>query len=159
MIAWRICKHQHVSNALSGIGAEKYCGRWNHKGDRMVYMSSSLSLATLELFVNLDPGCVPIDLYSVAVTLPNAISSEEITAEALPMNWRVYPAPTKMKELGSKWLHEMRSCILIVPSAVNSVEKNILLNPLHPQAMMITEIESNPFHFDPRMWKNSPGKL
>ena len=86
-------------------------------------------------------------------TLPDSVSFEELTIKQLPKNWRRYPAPARLQAIGSKWLRGKRSFVLIVPSAVNPDEKNILLNPLHPEAASLTDIKSKPFHFDPRMWK------
>jgi RES domain-containing protein len=153
MLIWRICKRRHVASVFSGIGAERHGGRWNHKGDRMVYTSSSLSLASLELFVHLEPGYVPHDLWSMVASVPDAVSFEELTMADLPGNWRDYPTPIALQDVGSKWLREKRSLLLIVPSAVNPEEKNVLVNPHHGQAVMISEKAPKPFHFDPRMWK------
>ena len=155
MLAWRICKQRRVSEAFEGLGAERHGGRWNHRGDRVVYTSTSLSLASLELFVHLQPDCIPDDLHSVVATIPDGVSSEELTVADLPPNWHDYPAPAALKEIGSRWLREMRSLVLIVPSAVNPEEKNVLVNPLHPEIATLTNIRSKPFHFDPRMWKNA----
>ncbi len=153
MLVWRICKQAHVPGAFSGIGAEKYGGRWNHKGDRMVYTSSSLSLASLELFVHLEPALIPSDLYSIGATIPDTVSCEEVKLGELPANWRDYPAPARLQDIGSAWLRERRSFLLIVPSAVNPEEKNILINPAHPESTAITNVATKPFHFDPRTWK------
>ena len=153
MQVWRICKQRHVPNAFSGSGAEKHGGRWNHKGDRMVYASSSLSLASLELLVHLEPACMPNDLCSIVAAIPDTVSFEELTPADLPANWRDYPAPATLQDIGAQWLREKRSFLLIVPAAVNPDEKNLLLNPLHPQFATIADIVSKPFHFDPRMWK------
>ena len=153
MLVWRICKRRDVPTAFSGIGAEKYGGRWSRKGERIVYMASSLSLASLEVFVHLEPAYIPADLYSIVATVPDTISFEELTVADLPANWRTYPSPNALQEIGSKWIREQRSFVLIVPSAVTPEEKNILPNPLHPQATSIRDIASKPFHFDPRMWK------
>ncbi len=154
MQVWRICKRQHVSDAFSGIGAEKSGGRWNHKGRRMAYTSSSLSLAALELFVHLEPNLIPDDLYSVSATIPDAASKQRLSAKDLPKHWRDYPAPTELREIGTQWLQKQRSLVLVVPSAVNPVETNCLLNPTHPEFATITEITTQPFQFDPRMWKS-----
>lgn len=156
MRVWRICKARHVADAFSGIGAEKYGGRWNHKGDRIVYASSSLSLAALELFVHLQPDCLPDDLFSVVATVPDQASEEELDVAKLPANWREYPAPASLQDIGSTWLRELRSLLLIVPSAVNPEENNVLLNPLHSEMKTLADIKSKPFHFDPRMWKTPP---
>jgi RES domain-containing protein len=153
LIVWRICKKRHRAGAFSGIGAEKHGGRWNRKGERMVYASSSLSLAALELFVHLEPRLIPDDLIWIKATIPDSVSSEMLSVKALPANWRRYPAPLRLQAIGSKWLRELRSFVLIVPSAANPEEQNILLNPLHPDAATLAGVKSKPFHFDSRMWK------
>jgi RES domain-containing protein len=119
----------------------------------MVYASTSLSLASLELFVHLEPNSMPNDLCAVSAIIPADASVEEFTVKDLPGNWRDYPAPPKLQDLGSQWLREQRSLLLIVPSAVNPEEANVLLNPLHPEITTIGRIDSKPFHFDSRMWK------
>jgi len=151
MLAWRLCKTEHVTCALDGMGAEKYGGRWNHRGDKVVYMSSTLSLATLELLVHLDPNCIPIDFRSIRIVIPENVSCERITTATLPKRWRDYPAPIDLQEVGSRWLHERRSLVLVVPSAVNPEEDNLLLNPLHPEITNIMDVDAKPFHFDPRL--------
>jgi RES domain-containing protein len=153
MLAWRICRRGHLKSALSGTGAEKHAGRWNLKGERMVYAASSLSLAALELFVHLEPSCAPNDLHSVKIEIPDRVSREAIRVNDLPRGWRRYPAPRKLREIGSQWLRECRTLILIVPSAANPEEQNILINPAHREMKKLKVIGSNPFRFDPRMWK------
>lgn len=44
-----------------------------------------------------------------------------------------------------------RSAALIVPSAVITVERNVLLNPLHPHAPRIRILSEADFSFDPRL--------
>ncbi len=153
MRVWRICRQRHVASALSGIGAEKVGGRWNHKGFRMVYTSTTLSLASLELFVHLEPNLMPGDLCAVSATVPDDVSTESFSVKVLPPNWRDYPAPGRLQELGTQWLREQRSLVLMVPSAVNPEEFNFLLNPVHPEMTRVSPIQSKPFYFDPRMWK------
>jgi RES domain-containing protein len=153
MLVWRICDKRHVRGAFSGRGSEKHGGRWNPKGERMVYTASTLSLAALELFVHLDPMDIPDDLRFVVATIDDSASTEELSVRKLPKNWRDDPAPAILQEIGSKWLREIRSFALFVPSAVNPEEKNILLNPLHPDRTALANVRSKPFVFDPRMWK------
>jgi RES domain-containing protein len=153
MLVWRICKAAHVKSGFSGAGAEQHGGRWNHKGLPMVYASSSLSLAALELFVHLQPDSVPDDLRSIVATIPHELPSEELKISDLPANWRDYPAPASLRDIGSAWLRELRSLMLFVPSAVNPEEKNVLINPRHPAASRISGFRSKSFQFDPRMWK------
>jgi RES domain-containing protein len=51
-IAWRLVKKKHAADVLSGEGARLGGGRWNHVGIPVVYVSETLSLAALELFVH-----------------------------------------------------------------------------------------------------------
>jgi RES domain-containing protein len=152
MDIWRICRSKHEVSAFSGRGAEKTGGRWNHKGHAMVYASENLSLAALELFVHVSPGTMPADLVSIRGQLPGSVSIEQIDEVALPDNWRVYPTPAELQRLGTGWLRGQTSLVLIVPSAINPLERNILLNPAHPEISQLRLEAGRPFHFDPRMF-------
>ena len=95
----------------------------------MVYASENLSLAALELFVHVSPGSLPVDLIAPCGKLPSSISVAEVHESDLPNNWRQYPAPIELQTIGTDWLTGQRSLVLFVPSAINRLEKNILLNP------------------------------
>jgi RES domain-containing protein len=152
MDVWRICRAKHEASVFTGSGAEKTGGRWNNKGYSMVYTSENLSLAALELFVHVSPGIIPDDLISVRGKLPDSISTVEIVASDLPTNWREYPAPPEFQTIGTNWLRRAKSLALVVPSAINPLEKNILLNPAHPEIKKLKIENSQPFQFDPRMF-------
>ena len=62
MQIWRICRERFADEAFSGTGARRFGGRWNSPGVPMVYASSSLALAAIELFVHLEPNQQPSDL-------------------------------------------------------------------------------------------------
>lgn len=152
MDVWRICRYRYEASAFSGHGAEKTGGRWNYKGHPAVYASENLSLAVLELFVHVSPDNLPADLVSIRGKFPDTISTDEIDESNLPGNWREYPAPDELQRIGTDWLVSLRSLVLIVPSAINPREKNIILNPAHPEIRMLTVEEGQPFAFDPRMF-------
>lgn len=152
MVVWRICKSRYVSSAFSGAGAEKTGGRWNAKGSRVVYASENLSLAALELFVHVGPRAIPTDLVVVLAELPKRWSRREIKPSDLPSNWRDYPAPSRLQEIGTEWIVSNSSLALIVPSAVNPFDRNVLLNPRHPQMKNVKIEPPEPFGFDPRMF-------
>jgi RES domain-containing protein len=59
---WRICRLRYVAEAASGEGTRLYGGRWNRRGVRVVYVSTSLALAAVETFVNLELNLIPADL-------------------------------------------------------------------------------------------------
>lgn len=153
MRVWRLCRRRWAETALSGEGARLSGGRWNEKGQRVVYTSTSLSLAILELFVHVEPNEVPPDLVAVPIDVPDAVSRAAWAASDLPQEWRRYPAPASLRAMGSVWLRAKEAAALFVPSAVVPEEQNVLLNPLHDDVARMTAGPPRPFSFDPRMWK------
>ena len=138
MEVWRITTAQFASRALSGEGAERYGGRWNPRGLAVVYASSSLSLAILELLVQTGAQVVPAELCSVLIDIPGNVSIQDLPPEALPDNWRDYPAPASLQMIGSEWIETESSAVLSVPSAVVPEEKNYLLYPAHSDFSKVT---------------------
>lgn len=53
--AWRLVKQKHAATAFDGDGARLFGGRWNAPGSRVIYTSTTLSLAALEILVHLLP--------------------------------------------------------------------------------------------------------
>ncbi|MBI4588479.1 MAG: RES family NAD+ phosphorylase [Candidatus Rokubacteria bacterium] len=148
---WRICKKKYA--AFDGEGARWAGGRWNHRGTAIVYTSATLSLAALEYLVNVDATDGPADLTAVSADIPDSISLEQLDIADLPPNWRVYPAPESLADLGTRWAREGRTAMLVVPSAVIPQERNYLLNPAHSNFKTIRVGSAEPFSFDPRTWK------
>jgi len=69
----------------------------------------------------------------------------------LPKDWRSNEAATQT--MGMQWLADGASLGLWVPSYVEPAEKNLLINPAHPDfAGIKLVIEKNPFVFDPRLF-------
>jgi RES domain-containing protein len=118
-----------------------------------VYTSATLSLAALEYFVNLEFATAPNDLVAVPAGIPDGVSLAEVEGSTLPANWRAYPAPDRLADLGSAWAASNRSAVLVVPSAVIPAERNYVLSPGHPEFRAIRVGTAQPFAFDPRMWK------
>ena len=153
---WRISKGRYAtppSSAFDGEGARRRGGRWSTSGRRVAYASSSLALAALEYFVNLDPKDAPTDLVSVRVDIPDAIRVDRIETTLLPQNWQQRPYPTKLQEVGDQWLESRTTVCLLVPSVVIPEEYNLLVNPQHPDFTVLAFHEPTAFVFDPRMWK------
>jgi RES domain-containing protein len=119
----------------------------------VVYTSATLSLAALEYFVHLDPNDAPGDLVAAPAEIPDTLARAEIRAEALPPSWRAYPAPDRLAELGTAWVRARTTAVLVVPSAIVPQERNILLNPAHPDFRRIRSGRPEAFSFDPRMWR------
>ena len=155
MDGWRICKQGRATTAFDGEGASRYPGRWNRKGVPVVYYASTLSLATLEYLVHLDPDERPDDLVAIRFEVPADVAqaAEVVDASTLPRDWRATPGPDALKAIGTDWAKAGRSALLVVPSAVTPNETNLLLNPKHPDLASFVIHPPEPLVFDPRLRK------
>jgi RES domain-containing protein len=152
MQIWRICRARFAVEAFSGHGARRFPGRWNSPGVPMVYASSSLALAAMELFVHLEPNQQPDDLVAIAATLPKGEPARRLEPAKLPRGWWKSNFDP-LRSIGDKWIRDKSSLALEVPSAALRVEWNVLVNPLHPAADQIKVEKPQPFHFDARMFR------
>ncbi len=148
--AWRIVKTKYLSTAFTGEGASLEGGRWNSPGVRVVYTSSSPSLALLEILVNLE-SIVPLPAYSLFRVEFDEALVEHLPQDALPSNWLQYPPPGETQRIGDLWIAENRSCVLAVPSTVVTQDTNYMLNPMHPAFGTISISPPTQFSMDPRL--------
>ena len=119
-------------------------------GRRVVYTSSTVSLAVLEILVHLETSAM-LPAYSLfSIQLDESLILR-LPEDALPANWRDNPAPPVLKAIGDHWLTEAQSVALAVPSIVVPQEENYLLNPEHPDFARITIDPPQPVSFDQRL--------
>jgi len=149
---WRICRRRYAAEAASGEGARLYGGRWNSRGVRVAYASTSLALAAVETFVNLEPNLQPADLVSIEGEIPDALEIARVDLKALPANWRE-SRDESLRRVGDDWIRAGRTAALLVPSAAIRGEWNVLLNPAHPDFSKIKFREPEPFEYDVRMFR------
>lgn len=150
---WRLVKHQHIATAFDGEGARLYGGRWNSRGTPMVYLSASLSLAALELFVHLNAEDARLQLAAIPVTVPDGTAIDQADIKDLPSGWRGEPPTGACKAFGSTWAKSGDAALLRIPSVMVPREFNYIANPRHPAFAQLTPRTAEPFGFDDRMWK------
>ena len=151
MIVYRIAKKEYIED-LSGNGAKRSGGRWNPKGTPVLYCASTSSLAILEKLVSIDMDLLPDDLCIAALEIPKS-KILKIPEEELPKNWNHYPSPDALKSIGKSWIELGNFCTLQIPSAVNPMESNCLINVKHPLMEKIKIKEVTPFRIDHRLSK------
>lgn len=121
----------------------------------MVYTSSSLALAALEAFVHVDVPEEATDLVAVRADIPASVQVTHVELFRLPRDWRAYPRPEALAEIGMRWIGGGDTAALAVPSAIITPELNYLLNPRHPDFPKIHVHRPRRFNFDPRLWKRA----
>jgi RES domain-containing protein len=126
-------------------------GRWNNVGVPMMYAASSVALAVLETIVHLGATRMVFNRYLVAIEIPADIYRRREVVEKPPEAWDSIPASFKSKQFGSDWVATKRTLLLDVPSVIVPLERNILINPLHPDLHRLKATGLGRFVYDPRL--------
>jgi RES domain-containing protein len=150
MLLYRIAKTPYIRD-LSGSGSRLYGGRWSPKGVGVIYTAENRALAALELFVHMSRTVIPPNLSLASIKIPDRVSIKEIQATELPRNWRSFPAPPELAEIGLSWIKAKDSLLLRVPSVIIPPEVNVLINPAHPEMSGVRIIKVEPYSYDKRM--------
>ena len=131
---------------LDGMGPFFVGGRWNSPGVRVVYGSLSYACAMLEILVHLNSESLPSNFVDVTLDVPDEMPVE---AAVLPDAWREKPNLTA--DIGDEWAASQRTVALLVPSAVAKNERNVLINPLHPDFGRVLASAPSPVSWDGRL--------
>jgi RES domain-containing protein len=149
MIAYRIADARHP--IFDPTGAMLHGGRWNSIGQRVIYAGESYAGAMLEVLVHANLSAPPKKHRVVRITIPEQVKIEVVQPRVF-VNWNSENL-TVSREFGDKWLKELRTAVLKVPSVVTEGrENNILINPLHPQFSLILASEPELIHWDGRLF-------
>ncbi len=116
-------------------GARLYPGRWNTPASPVIYTSEHYSTAMLEKLAHAN-SVLPPNQHYIRITIPNGTSYEIFRTAAHP-GWDGKDEGI-CKAFGAAWHEEERSALLLVPSIPARLERNILINPRHPDAAPIT---------------------
>jgi RES domain-containing protein len=147
MLIWRLTKTPHAN--LSGRGGELVEGRWHTRGKPIVYCAENASLSILELRVHLILSASPSDYVLMKISVPDDVDARHIRSADLPPDWRAREDFTR--GLGDAWLDERHSLLLTVPSAIVDLERNVLVNPKHPDLTRLGVPEITSFTWDDRL--------
>lgn len=135
-------------------GSTLAAGRWHSlragpRPRRVIYAAATRALAQLEKRVHANRR-QPVDQAQFRLALPQDLDIERADAVGLPPGWR--DNEDVSRAFGDAWLDAAVELALWVPSYVEPLESNILINPDHPRAVEIrVTVERDPFAFDPRL--------
>ncbi len=147
MRVWRLCCRPYTR--VDGEGARIAGGRWNSPGRPVVYASAHLSLAVLEVMVHLEVGYedLPNDYVSQEIDVPDILKTLSLKVDRID----IYNT-SEAQAYGDRWLNSGVAAVLDVPSAVVPKERNICLDPNHPDFKRVKVVDIEPFDFDPRLF-------
>lgn len=147
--AFRIGDPEGLYPIFDAEGSRISPGRWNTSASPMIYASEHYSTAMLEKLVG-GMGEMPPDQHFVEIGIPNGLSYEVMSPPHLP-GWDDLSRSVS-RDYGDAWCKAQRSVVLMVPSVVARMERNILINPAHPEFPRITVGLHQPIWWDQRLF-------
>ena len=151
MMLYRITRELYAHD-FSGRGGLLSSARW-HDRLPVIYTSLASSTTILEKLVHLKFDEIHNDLVMIRFEVSDIASSQMLEANQLSKNWNTYPAPDILRKIGNAWLLSKSSLLLYVPSVIDPLAQNVLINPLHFEINLLKIIEIKPFTFDDRLLK------
>lgn len=147
MLVYRICLAQYATS----LQASGRAARWNANHVKVIYTSSSLSLACLENVVHRSHLGLNQNFRCLTIEIPEDLKVSEVKMAELKPDWMDFSSLPYTQEIGSEWIKSLKTPILKVPSSVISQENNFLINPSHPDYTKIKIKANEPFVFDNRI--------
>lgn len=103
----------------------------------------------LERLAQTGTGRIPQSQVAIVIDIPERLSIEHAPLEA--------PMPlTESRAFGDRWLAERRTVALTVPSVISRYDRNVLINPAHPQFARIQASEPESVVWDVRLFRDPP---
>ena len=153
MEIYRICLTKYAGELVASGNS----GRWNERGQLVIYAAGSRALACLENVVHRS-GEGLNNLFTVMrIAVPDELLVEELTLAALPPDWQPTSAYARCQPLGAAWYRRQAAAVLRVPSSIIAHEHNYVLNTRHPDFGQIHIAGREDFAFDPRIKAPEPG--
>ncbi len=137
---------------FDGTGAMLNGARWNSPGRRVIYAAETYAGALLEILVHAS-GSVPRSHGYIEIDIPGDVSVEEMAPADVP-GWDSLSFDSA-RRFGDHWYDEKRTAVLLVPSVVTMVERNVLINQEHPEFSRIRASGPVTVRWDSRLWKKA----
>ena len=149
LTAFRIGDPDGAYPIFDGTGSRISPGRWNTPDTPVIHASEHYSTAMLEVLAN-GAGVLPPDQHFIEITLDAGLSYEVFSADHHP-GWERADKQVA-RAFGSAWVREGRSVLLFTPSVVARIERNVLINPAHPEFGRIRAGLHQPVWWDERLF-------
>jgi RES domain-containing protein len=149
LVVYRIGDPEGDYPMFDPTGSQLFPGRWNDAETPVIYASEHYGTAMLEKLVH-GAGLMPPNQHYLEITLPRGVSYEMVTKDALP-GWADEDAGVS-RRFGAQWAKERRTLLLLVPSYVARVERNVVINPLHAEFPRVETSLPAPVWWDERLF-------
>ena len=151
MLVYRIENSIRQDEALSGLGAELYGGRWNTIGEKAVYCATHRSLAMLEVLAHVrHQNLFPVNRVMITIEIPDQ-HVESVDEQSLDPNWRDLSTYHRTNSVFSNYCLNRNLLALLVPSVIVPEEYNMILNPIHSAFKTVQVMNKKPLEWDQRL--------
>jgi RES domain-containing protein len=119
----------------------------------MLYASSHLSLAVLEVFVNIPQALrddLPV-LQALLIAVPDDADAVDLSQDQFQGAMAARDPLLASRAIGDRWLEQGATLLFRAPSVLVPEELNVMFNPSHPGMRDVTIESTRPFRFDPRL--------
>lgn len=148
MKAYRIADARH--RLMDGTGAFLHGGRWNSRGQRIVYAAATYAGALLEQLAHANIGRLPMGQAWIEIEIPPDLPVRRVLPEEVH-EWDAGHMETS-RRCGDRWIRARETAVLLVPSVVTAgIECNVLINQDHPDFARISASSPQPVRWDPRL--------
>lgn len=150
--AWQVVRREYIDSAFDGEGARRVGGRFNSRGNAVVYTADSVVLALLEVMVHVSSYKQLIN----RVAIPIIFEEQHVASlekNDIPADWRAVPPSRSTQIIGDQWVREELSVVLRVPSVIVPHAFNYIINPHHPDFEAVDIGPAEEFTIDPRLIK------
>lgn len=147
LTAFRIGDPAGAYPIFDAAGSKVWPGRWNTGVSPVIYASEHYSTAMLEKLVH-GNGHMPPNQHFIEIAMPPGVTFE-VFSVAHHAEWAAEDGMAA-RAFGEAWQRSGRSLVLLVPSVVARMERNVLINPAHPEAGRITHGLPQPIWWDGR---------
>ena len=100
------------------------------------------------MLVRLGRVAVPPEYYYLEIEIPDDLAREEVSATPEEI---AKESITRAK--GDRWFDGLKSPVLLVPSVVTRVDRNVLIHPRHADFGKIQPGEPKRVWWDPRLFR------
>jgi RES domain-containing protein len=149
LTAYRIGDPDGAYPIFDATGSKLWPGRWNTAASPMIYTSEHYGTAMLEKLAH-GNGRMPPNQHWIEITIPPGVAYEILSTAHHP-GWEAEDCLVS-KACGAAWQRSRRSLLLIVPSVVARMERNVLINDSHPEVHQITCSLHQPIWWDERLF-------
>lgn len=147
MLVYRIVSNRYA-NSLYASGLP---GRWNKRGELVIYTAASAEIALLENMAHRmgQGGFMRNEFACLEIEIPDT-SVQVIEKSDLPRDWSSASPYSQTNVLGSAWYQTNKQLLLRVPSAPAPTGYNYLINTTHALFRKVSLIRSYLYPIDHR---------